>query len=50
MDKYKVFVPDSPTIAGGWNRVGYVEAESEQEAIAKAKKKHGDKVMVRKVK
>jgi len=48
--KYKVFVPDSPTIAGGWNRVDIIEAEDEKQALAKAKKKHGDTVMVRKVK
>jgi hypothetical protein len=48
--KYKVFVPDSPTIVGGWNRVDIIEAENEQQALAMAKKKHGDKVMVRKVK
>jgi hypothetical protein len=48
--KYKVFAPDSETIAGGWNRVGYVEAETEQEALAMAKKKHGETIMIRKVK
>lgn len=48
--KYKVYVPDSETIAGGWNRVGYVEAVDEKEALAQASKKWGMKVMVRKVK
>lgn len=48
--KYKVYIPDSPTIAGGWDKVGIVEAENEQEAIAKAKQKYGLKVMVRKIK
>jgi hypothetical protein len=48
--KYKVYVPDSPTIAGGWTRVDIIEAEDEKQAVAMAKKKHGDKVMVRKVK
>jgi hypothetical protein len=48
--KYKIYVPDNPKVAGGWNKVDVVEAESEQQAMAIAKKLHGEKVMVRKVK
>ena len=48
--KYKVYIPDSPTIVGGWNKVGTIEAENEQEALSRAKDKWGDKVMIKKVK
>ena len=47
--KYKVYIPDSPTIAGGWDKVGTIEAENEKEALGRAKAKWGDKVMVKKI-
>lgn len=48
--KYKVFVPDSDVVAGGWDKVGIIEAANEAEALNQAKKKWGDKVKVSKVK
>jgi uncharacterized protein YbdZ (MbtH family) len=48
--KYKVFVPDSDTIPGGWDKVGTIESENEKEALGRAKAKWGDKVKVTKVK
>ena len=29
--KYKAYLPDHPTIAGGWDKVGTIEAENEKE-------------------
>ena len=50
MDKFKVYVPDSDKIAGGWNKVATIEAEDEKDALRQAIAKYHPKAMVKKVK
>jgi hypothetical protein len=50
VNKYKVMAPDSNVIAGGWEKVAVIEAETDEQALAQAKKKWGDKAFIKKVK
>ena len=47
--KFKVFVPDSDTIIGGWVKVETIEAATEAEALAAAKTKYAPKKILLKV-